>query len=398
MKFKTLPDYCEIKTGKLDANAAVENGAYPFFTCAQYPEWIDKFDYDDDVVLLAGNNAHANFHVSRFKGKFNAYQRTYILSAKPQHDINFVYYYLKLVMKILKEHSQGSQTKFLTMPILSSIQFPDLDENTQSRIVSILQIIDKKIEVNNTTCTTLENLYEAIFDYWFVQFDFPDENGHPFQSSGGEMVFKDEIKQKIPKNWKVGNLDELGEIAGGATPSKSIESNFCADGHSWITPNDLSEAKSRIFVSKGALDITEEGATSANLKFLPKGSVLLSSRAPVGYMAITTKEVATNQGFKSFIPNKGYSTEFVFLTVKRSIPVIVNYSTGSTFKEISGDTLKSVPVILPPMSLVSSFTNIVVEMFSMREVLEEENEMLKILRDWLLPMLLNGQVTVQDGG
>ena len=106
-KVFTISDLCNIKTGKLDSNAVVENGKYPFFTCAEEPLRIDTFEYDEDVVLIAGNNARGNFHVNRFKGKFNAYQRTYILTSKGQYPIDYIYYALKLELKRLKDSSQG---------------------------------------------------------------------------------------------------------------------------------------------------------------------------------------------------------------------------------------------------------------------------------------------------
>ncbi|MGL5392909.1 MAG: restriction endonuclease subunit S, partial [Shewanella sp.] len=146
---KTIGLACNISTGKLDANQAVSGGEYPFFTCAEYPDQIDHFAYDDDVVLVAGNNARGNFHVSRYKGKFNAYQRTYILTAKEGFDIDYVYYALKLELKRLREKSQGSQTKFLTMPILTGIHFRDITGHEQTEIANVLTPINKKIELNN---------------------------------------------------------------------------------------------------------------------------------------------------------------------------------------------------------------------------------------------------------
>ncbi|ECJ9694243.1 restriction endonuclease subunit S, partial [Salmonella enterica] len=107
---KTIGDACNIRTGKLDANRAVKDGDYPFFTCAEFPEKIDHYAFDGDVVLIAGNNARGNFHVSRYQGKFNAYQRTYVLTAKPGYDIDYIYYALKLELQRLREKAQGSQT------------------------------------------------------------------------------------------------------------------------------------------------------------------------------------------------------------------------------------------------------------------------------------------------
>lgn len=392
---KTIGLACNISTGKLDANQAVSGGAYPFFTCAEHPDQIDHYAYDDDVVLVAGNNARGNFHVSRFKGKFNAYQRTYILTAKDGYDIDYIYYALKLELKRLREKAQGSQTKFLTMPILTGIHFRNISGIEQSEIASVLSKIDKKIELNNRINAELEAMAKTLYDYWFVQFDFPDANGKPYKTSGGKMVYNPVLKREIPEGWKDGTLEDLGQIVGGSTPSTQSPENFTNEGTPWITPNDLSNNQGNKFISRGNQDVSDEGIKSASLKKYPPGTVLLSSRAPIGYMAIARNEVTTNQGFKSFIPNKGYSTEFVYHTVKGSLTAITQYASGSTFKEISGSTLKTVKIVLPKTTIAEAYTSSVRSIFFKQDLVERENEQLTQLRDWLLPMLMNGQVTVK---
>ena len=138
MKSYTLKDACYITTGKLDANQSIKNGIYPFFTCAEFQDAINTYAFDCDAVLVAGNNARGNFHVNRYKGKFNAYQRTYVLTSKENFDIDFIFYSLKLELKRLKEKSQGSQTKFLTLPILQNIHFSSISINEQITIAAVL--------------------------------------------------------------------------------------------------------------------------------------------------------------------------------------------------------------------------------------------------------------------
>ena len=393
---KTLESACYIKTGKLNANAAVKDGIYPFFTCAESPDEIDHYAFDDDVVLVAGNNARGNFHVNRYKGKFNAYQRTYILTTKAGYSIDFIYYALKLELKRLREKAQGSQTKFLTMPILTSISLRNITYDEQCKIAHTLVAIDKKIELNNQTNSELEAIAKMLYDYWFVQFDFPDINGQPYKSSGGKMVYNEVLKRKMPEGWENGSLDDIGQVVGGSTPSTSERNNFADIATPWITPNDLSKNQGNKFISRGAQDVTADGIKSASLKTYPTGTVLLSSRAPIGYMAIAQNPLTTNQGFKSFIPNKGYSTEFVYYSVRNSLKTIEQYSSGSTFKEISGSVLKTVKTILPESKVVDDYTATVADIFARQNNLELENQQLSSLRDWLLPMLMNGQVTVNQ--
>lgn len=393
---KTIGIACNISTGKLDSNQANYDGKYPFFTCAQFPEKINHFAYEGDVVLVAGNNARGNFHVNRYKGKFNAYQRTYILTAKAGYNIDYVYYALKLELKRLREKSQGSQTKFLTMPILTGIPFPNITYDKQTEIVSVLKCIDHKIDLNNRINAELEAMAKTLYDYWFVQFDFPDTNGKPYKASGGKMVYNETLKREIPVCWSNGTLDNLGQIVGGSTPSTANKNNFSEQGSPWITPNDLSGNIGNKFISKGAMGVTAEGIKSASLKKYPAGSVLLSSRAPIGYMAIARNTLTTNQGFKSFVPSKGFPTEFVYFTIKNSLKAIIQYASGSTFKEVSGTVIKTVKLALPPNEIVEEFRKKVEDLFKRQDTLEQENEQLIALRDWLLPMLMNGQVIVES--
>ena len=234
---KIIGDACKIITGKLDSNHSVPNGAYPFYTCAATPDRIDTYAYDDDVVLVAGNNAQGNFHVNRFKGKFNAYQRTYIFTAKQGYDIDYIYYALKLELKRLKKKAQGSQTKFLTMPILNGIHFKDLSFDSQAKIAAVLSALDAKIELNNRTNAELEAMAKILYNYWFVQFDFPDQNGKPYKSSGGTMAYNDTLKREIPAGWDDSNIIAVADLLGGGTPTKK-KPEYWAGKIPFFTPTD----------------------------------------------------------------------------------------------------------------------------------------------------------------
>lgn len=177
----SLTKACKITTGKLDSNAACINGLYPFFTCAPEPLGIDNYAFDDDVVLLAGNNAQGNFHINKYKGKFNAYQRTYILT-KNICNLDYVFYSLKITLQQFKKKAQGSNTKFLTMKILDNFMINNISMVKQNAIADTLSALDNKIELNNKINARLEKMARDIYDYWFVQFDFPDENKRPLLS------------------------------------------------------------------------------------------------------------------------------------------------------------------------------------------------------------------------
>ena len=289
----------------------------------------------------------------------------------------------------------GATMPNLNTAILSAVPLnlpPNKD--IQRRTAAILSALDAKIDCNNRINAELEAMAKTLYDYWFVQFDFPDASGKPYKSSGGKMVYNATLKREIPEGWREGTLDDLGRIVGGSTPSTEDPCNFTSHGTPWITPNDLSDNQGNKFISRGSQDVSDLGIKSASLKKYPIGTVLLSSRAPIGYMAIARTELTTNQGFKSFIPHDGYSTAFIYHTVKGSLKTITQYASGSTFKEVSAGVLKTVKIVLPDLNVVEQFTDSVTSIFKRQDVLEQENQQLAQLRDWLLPLLMNGQVTV----
>ncbi|EGL55169.1 restriction endonuclease S subunit [Methylophaga aminisulfidivorans MP] len=381
---KTIGLACNISTGKLDANQAVSGGEYPFFTCAEFPDQIDHFAYDDDVVLVAGNNARGNFHVSRYKGKFNAYQRTYILTAKEGFNIDYVYYALKLELKRLREKSQGSQTKFLTMPILTGIHFRDITGDEQTEIANVLSVIDQKIELNNRINAELEAMAKTLYDYWFVQFDFPDANGKPYKTSGGKMVYNPTLKREIPEGWSDKTLSEIANITIGQSP----------EGSSY---ND--EGVGTIFY-QGSTDFgwlfpTTRQYTTAPSRMAKKGDILLSVRAPVGDMNIANTDCCIGRGLAALNSKTG-SDGFLFYVMKYFKQIFDRRnSEGTTFGSITKNDLHSLTLAYPTSNLLKKYDEIVTNYNKMIFERSLENRELIALRDWLLPMLMNGQVTVK---
>lgn len=356
-----------------------------------------KVDQWDVIISMIG--AYCGFCFIESSEEIDyAVKNVGLFKAGSEVNAKWLYYYLNspIGRAHLDAVKSGSTQPYIALGALRNLPIlVPKKEEVKEKIVAILDAIDTKIRVNNRINAELEAMAKTLYDYWFVQFDFPDANGNPYKTSGGKMVYNPTLKREIPEGWEDGTLEDLGQIVGGSTPSTQDPENFSTDGTPWITPNDLSNNQGNKFISRGSQDISAEGIKSASLKKYPSGTVLLSSRAPIGYMAISRNEVTTNQGFKSFIPNKGYSTEFVYYTVKNSLKAITQYASGSTFKEVSGGTLKTVKVVLPDVTLSDVFTEKAKAIFSQQDNIEKENAQLAKLRDWLLPMLMNGQVTVK---
>lgn len=151
-----------------------------------------------------------------------------------------------------------------------------------------------------------------------------------------------------------------------------------------------------MFISHGERDITQLGYDSCSTVLIPSGSVLMSSRAPIGYLAIAANEVCTNQGFKSIICNKGFCSEFVYYTLQHNIPRIAKKGSGTTFAEVSKDSLGSFGILVPPIEIIDKFNSIVNPMCLMRKEKEKESIELSKVRNELLPVLMNGQATLKE--
>ena len=281
------------------------------------------------------------------------------------NDPAFVYYFLKTI-------NWNTFTSASAVPVINRntvhkeiVKIPDL--RTQRKIASVLKKFDDKIALNNKINENLEQQAQALFQNLFI------DNARP--------------------EWKQGTVCDLGSIIGGSTPSKSKPEYYTGSGIAWITPKDLSVNKSK-FIYHGENDITELGLKNSSASVMPEGTVLFSSRAPIGYIAIAAGEVTTNQGFKSIVPKSEIGTAFVYYFLKYNLPVIEGMASGSTFKEISGSVMKSVPAFVPDSETLNVFRLFCKPLFEQQKILELQNQSLEKLRDALLPKLMSGEIDI----
>ena len=190
-----------------------------------------------------------------------------------------------------------------------------------------------------------------------------------------------------------GTIADIGDVVGGATPSKKRPEYYCHNGIGWITPRDLSNTSDK-YIAHGADDITQVGFDSCSVRKLPAGTVLFSSRAPIGYIAIATEEVTTNQGFKSVVPHEEIGTAFVYRFLTRNMDRIADAGSGTTFSEVSGKTMASIELTLPNVGLCAEFQRWAAPLLELQRCHEEESRQLRSLRDALIPKLMSGEVDV----
>lgn len=262
------------------------------------------------------------------------------------------------------------------------IHIPDLP--TQEKVVGILRGIDKKIEENEDMNAELEAMAKQLYDYWFVQFDFPDENGKPYKSSGGKMVYNPILKREIPAGWEDSLLSDIANITMGQSP----------DGSSY---NDV--GKGTIFY-QGSTDFgirfpSVRIYTTSPGRFAKKGDILMSVRAPVGDTNIANTDCCIGRGLAALNSKIGSITHLYFILRDLKAKFDKLNAIGTTFGAITKDELFSLPIVKPTDKILNQYEEICSPIFDKQLIIGSEIERFTHLRDSLLPMLMNGQVTVE---
>jgi type I restriction enzyme S subunit len=309
-------------------------------------------------------------------------------------DKDFAFYLISsnLVKQQLSAAAQQTKIRHTSPDKIKDciVWIPELEE--QKRIGKLLRTIDLKIELNRQLNHNLEAMAKQLYDYWFVQFDFPDENGKPYKSSGGKMVWDKRLKREIPLLWKAKMVEEVADVYNGATPSTVNELNYGGD-IVWITPKDLSDQKQK-FVYQGERNISQVGYDSCSTHLLPSNTILMSSRAPIGLLAIAKTELCTNQGFKSFVSKSKNIATYLYYYLQYHITQIEQLGTGTTFKEVSREDILKFPMLKPSDNVLDLWEEIVSALNDRQLEIQKENENLIKQRNELLPLLMNGQVSV----
>ena len=344
-------------------------GTFRYYGAQGVIDHVDDYIFDGTYLLIAEDGENLKSKKQNIAqvvdGQFWVNNHAHIVQGNEQCDTRFLCYLINSMD--LSGYVTGSAQPKLSQANLNAVtlSLPTLAE--QKRIVEYLYMLDQKIDVNRQINDNLEQQAQSYFQELFV------DNADP--------------------EWAIGTISDLGTVVGGSTPSKAKPEYYTESGIAWITPKDLSINKSK-FVSHGENDITELGLKNSSAAIMPEGTVLFSSRAPIGYIAIAAGEVTTNQGFKSVVPKPEIGTPFVYFFLKNTLPVIEGMASGSTFKEVSGSTMKNVPAVIPDAETLAKFSDFCAPIFAQQRIWEEQNQSLATLRDNLLPKLMSGEIDV----
>tara|TARA_Y100001935_G_scaffold123694_1_gene102773 strand:- start:397 stop:1653 length:1257 start_codon:yes stop_codon:yes gene_type:complete len=306
-------------------------------------------------------------------------------------------YYLKYYLHtgsvketVSKKYVSGSALPRIILKNFGEIEviYKNLDE--QIRIAKVLNDLDTKIELNNKINKELESMAKLIYDYWFVQFDFPVENGKPYKSSGGKMVYNEELKRDIPEGWEVMELSELeSNIVTGKTPSTKIEGNFNGD----IPFICIGDVRKNMHITNTELTLSEKGANTQANKYIPEGAICVSCIASPGLVAFATRNSQTNQQLNTVVCDKFENRYFLYFYLLDYFK-FAKAKTGNTFANMNKADFSSIKVIKPNSKVLINFSNKLKSSIDKVLINSIENHKLAELRDWLLPMLMNSQVKI----
>jgi len=316
-------------------------------------------------------------------------------------DNRFIFYSLLHRRSVIEELATGSVQRNLYCSVLGDLEIslPSLTE--QKAIARILGTLDDKIELNRRMNATLEALARALFQSWFVDFDPVRAKLDGRQPAGLDEAtaalfpshFQDSPLGHIPEGWTVERVGQVVDCVGGGTPSTAEPKYWEGGLHHWTTPKDFSSLQAPILLDTDR-KLTDSGIAKISSGLLPAGTLLLSSRAPVGYLAIAAMPVAINQGFIAMKCNERASNYFMLNWCQTNMAEIESRATGTTFAEISKQNFRPIPVVLPPKELMAVFTDKVAPLYAKISDNLYQSRTLATLRDSLLPKLLSGEMSV----
>jgi len=282
---------------------------------------------------------------------------------------------------------RGDKNQVLDFPI------PNFPLSTQKAIAKVLSDLDTKIELNNRINRELEAMAKTLYNYWFVQFDFPNEQGKPYKSSGGKMVYNKELKREIPEGWEVKKLSDIATTGSGGTPLSTKKEYYENGNIPWINSGEVNMP----FIVSTKNYITQKGLENSSAKMFNRGTILMAMYgATAGKVSFMDIEACTNQAICAINPKEDFHRIYIKLVLEDLYKYLINLSSGSARDNLSQDKIRELKFVIPSKSIIQKFDKIVQSSMNKILINLKQNEKLSELRDWLLPMLMNGQVTVTE--
>jgi type I restriction enzyme S subunit len=316
-----------------------------------------------------------------------------VLRAKENSDNEYLYYLARSPAFRKKAISCMEGTSGRKRVNEGALKLQELlipDKPSQQKIAAILSALDAKIDCNNRINSELEAMAKTLYDYWFMQFDFPDASGKPYKSSGSKMVDNATLKREIPFGWHDSSVLAVADLLGGGTPTKK-KSEYWSGDIPFFTPTD---ADGTIFKFSTTDYITGEGLKGSSTKLFGKHTVFITARGSVGRLVLAGVDMAMNQSCYALRAKAGISHVYLFFLAKELIHHLHVKSSGSVFDSIVSNDIELTKLAIPEAAVIEKFAAVVEPAFEKIANNTKENQQLAQLRDWLLPLLMNGQATV----
>ncbi len=351
--------------------------------------YADDYLYDKPSILLPRKGTLDN--IQYCDTPFWCVDTTYYSEVNDEL-ANPYYLYRYLNLLDLKNLDSGTALPSMTFDSYYQIKVNLPDIETQNKIAKALYSLDQKISLNTRMNAELEAMAKQLYDYWFVQYDFPDENGKPYKSSGGKMVWNEKLKREIPEGWEVKKMEELLVFSNGINYDKNIEGD-----KQYRIINVRNITSSSIFINKETLDVINLPSKQADNYLVGEDDIIIARSGTPG----STRLIMSPSGiiYCGFIikgtPKEKDNKYILMYYLKQLEGTQATKTGGSILQNVSQDTLKSLLIIVPPKDIVVSFNNHEKELFNGINACVESTNYLTNLRDSLLPMLMNGQVTIE---
>ena len=362
---------------------------YPYYGAQGIVDYVDDYIFDGKYILIAedGENLKSNNKsiCTLATGKYWVNNHAHIIKGNEGTNTDFLYYKLNSIN--FAPYITGSAQPKLNKENLLNIELYIPSKEHQDKMAKVLTLLDQKIQINNQINQELEAMAKTIYDYWFVQFDFPDQNGKPYKSSGGKMVYNPELKREIPEGWGVDSLWNIANFYNGLAMQKYRPDTNEDDYLPVIKIREMMNGFSKD-TEKARLDIPTEAVVE-------RGDILFSWSATLEVIIWGKERGALNQHiFK--VTSDTYPKSFIYFELKSYLKVFkaIAELRKTTMGHITQDHLKQAKIVVPPIELISKLDAKLQPIMLKKQILENQNQELTQLRDWLLPMLMNGQVII----
>ena len=384
---KRLGDLLNLKRGYDLPESQRRPGPYPVISSAGITGYHDEYMVEGQGVVTGRYGTLGEMYY--VDGKYWPHNTALYVTTFKGNDPKYIYYLLTCLGRI--RTSDKSAVPGVNRNELHEMEIPAIsDTKQQKKVAAILSALDAKIDCNNRINAELEAMAKTLYDYWFVQFDFPDANGKPYKSSGGKMAYNATLKREIPSGWHDSNVLAVADLLGGGTPTKK-KPEYWSGNIPFFTPTD---ADGSIFKFSTADYITSEGLKGSSTKLFSKHTVFITARGSVGRLVLAGVDMAMNQSCYALRAKAGISHVFLFFLAKELIHHLHVKSSGSVFDSIVSNDIELTKLAIPKGEVIEKFAAVVEPVFEKIANNTKENQQLAQLRDWLLPLLMNGQVTV----